>query len=318
MTARLIAALLLVCLLTPASSEASTPASAGSPRLTLVAKLSTLWTDGDRYAILQRFGHQTLVLDARTMRSRPLKLALNKGHGPSCTLDLDNTGAGRQFVAGRLLVGCGSSPTSHSYSEIYDVRSGRTGRLPRYLRGHSVANFDYLGRYWVMDSGLGAYLNLGTGVVRYSAAPIDIDRPGFDQLHSCPADGQPAIADETRWYSPPYLIARTGTGSSQQLRLLRCGGGSRPLGPGAFRIGISDGLAWADDIGGSWDTSRLFDIRTGRMYEWQIKTGPSAYVQWTAVTRYRVFLLKATAELWPGSADPMPTFFNVYTARLPR
>jgi hypothetical protein len=307
----------MLWLVAPASASASTPASVSSPRLTLVSKLSTLWTDGDRYAIWERFGHPTRVIDAWTMRSWPLKLALNKAHGPSCTLDLDNTGAGRQFVAGRLLVGCGSSPTTNTSAEIYDVRSGRTRRLPRYLRRHSVASFDYLGRYWVMDSGLGAYLNLSTGAVRYSAVPIAIDQPGFDRLHSCPADGQPAIANETRWYSPPYLIARTGTGSSQQLRLLRCRGGSRLLGPTARRIGISDGLAWADQVGDSWDTSRLFDIRTGRMFQWQIKTGPSYYLQWTAVTRYRVFLLKAQSELWPISADPMPIFFNVYTARLP-
>ncbi len=251
------------------------------------------------------------------MRTRPLPVRYPVAAGkPGCG-ELGNANqAHRSMIGGRLLLACSrTGRVGDEYTMVYDLRNGQREILPARISGVGASNFGYLGRYWAVDATHGLYFNLRSRRVRSSSQPMDIDRSGFQRLAGCPNLGLPTIlADETRVFASPYAVAAAGQGNARRLYLFRCHRPAITLGAPAYRVGISDGLAWAD----AGDVSRVYDIPRHRLYRWHV-SGRSGYLQYTEVTRYRVFVLKAELEVLIAPFNQLtPVAFTIYTTRLKR
>lgn len=297
---------------------AAAPAQAGQPTpLRLEARSAEgLYTDGRRFALIERSGRLT-ILDTFTRRRRTLAET-------GCRVGGIRFGQ-TQVSAGRALLNCWFGPA------LLTLATGMIVALPARLDfdgRENPAYFDALGAHWAVD-GAGycgsehgenlycdVFLNHRTGEQRVvSWDPVgrtffDLDDPGLARRTVC-WPHRDALRTGQRTYEPPYLLDG-GTlrrcGSRREVRRL-----PEAL-PDVMNLSagwVSWGNPFPDGHGRAW----LFDLRSHRLFAWRVpRVGRRDRSPVSAVHTRREILIAATLT---ANVEGDPMTVRVYRARLP-
>ncbi len=305
--------MLIVTAAVMGSSPSDGLARSAMPLRLEARKATFLYSDGDRYVVIEG-RRDVLVVDTLTGERLPLPHRCGVG-----TVAHNQT----HLAVGRAILRCGDA------QYVAELRSSRRTPLPKRVTVDGVEHdtvFHRLGKWWAetpLSHACGpfhgpfcdGYVNFRTGEQRIVPRDPrgtfrDLDDPQLRRRTLCRPHAD-AFRDGQRTYEAPYLLAGGipyRCGSRHRLRNL----------PSAFPdlMNLSAGLAsWGNPFSGGDGRVYLFDFSRRRLSSWRVpRVGSSRSTPGTAVhTRRRLFV--AATLTTNDEGDPLT--IRVYSARLP-